>query len=150
MFYYTYKITNNLNGCIYVGVHKTKKLDDHYMGSGTILKLAYSKYGRHNFKKEILKFHQSQEDMYAHERAIVNEKFIARPDTYNLKTGGEGGFDYVNSILTKADRIERSRIGSLAFQEKMKDPMFYMDWYTKLMYSKHINKNRTVINQVLQ
>lgn len=136
MVYYTYKITNTVNGCIYVGVHKTKNPNDKYMGSGTVLKKAFKKYGLHNFKKEILKYHDSKETMYEHERKIVNYDFIKRTDTYNLKLGGEGGFDYVNSTMSDKDRQERSRVAYKAFQEKMKDPLFYMDWYTKLLESK--------------
>lgn len=40
MFYYLYEIRNNINGKIYVGVHKTKDINDGYMGSGKHLKYA--------------------------------------------------------------------------------------------------------------
>ena len=33
MYYIVYKITNELDGKIYIGVHKTKDIDDSYMVS---------------------------------------------------------------------------------------------------------------------
>lgn len=41
---YIYLITNNINGKIYVGKHYTNNINDCYMGSGKILKLAYNKH----------------------------------------------------------------------------------------------------------
>ena len=36
-YYYIYQITNLVNNKIYVGVHKTKDLNDGYMGSGKVI-----------------------------------------------------------------------------------------------------------------
>ncbi|ADJ19441.1 homing endonuclease [Acinetobacter phage 133] len=132
MFYFTYKTTNIKNGNFYVGVHKTSNLYDNYLGSGKVLKTAIKKYGPENFHTEILKVHYNQEDMYKHEASIVTEEFLTRPDTYNVKLGGKGGFDYVNQTLSKEDRQARSEYASRRFQLKMQDPFFYMDWYTKM------------------
>jgi hypothetical protein len=67
------------------------------MGSGKYLKYALKKYGIENFKKEILFVFSTPEEMYAKEAEIVNEEFLATENTYNLKIGGFGGWDYINS-----------------------------------------------------
>lgn len=55
MIYCLYQTTNLVNGKIYVGIHQSQSLDDAYLGSGKLLKAAIKKYGRKNFKREILK-----------------------------------------------------------------------------------------------
>lgn len=88
---YIYKITNKLNGKIYIGqcsgdIDATKK----YYGSGKLIKLAIEKYGIENFEKEIL------ETCADKNSANVAEIFyIKKYDTikcgYNISTGGNGG-----------------------------------------------------------
>lgn len=104
--YLIYKITNKVNGKIYIGKHQTDNLADGYMGSGTLIKLALKKHGVENFTKEILYFCSDFNTMNMMEEMLVNEAFVARKDTYNLKTGGEGG---IHSEETKRKMSEAKK-----------------------------------------
>ena len=82
---------------IYIGKHVTENKDDGYMGSGLRIRRAIAKYGLENFEKSILFECKSKQEMNKKEAEIVNEEFIARDDVYNIKLGGEGGWDYSNA-----------------------------------------------------
>lgn len=96
MVYLIYKVTNKLNNKIYIGKHKTKNKDDGYMGSGILIINAIKKHGKENFIKEILFECENESSMNILEKSIVNDEFIIRDDTYNIKLGGDGGWNYVN------------------------------------------------------
>ena len=88
MIHYLYQITNLINDKVYIGVHKTSNLEDGYMGSGKALSAAFVKYGKSNFKKDILEFFDTERAMYERELEIVDSLFVSRKDTYNLTEGG--------------------------------------------------------------
>ena len=69
-----YKITNTVNGKIYVGVHSTDDVDDGYMGSGKLIRLAIEKYGIDSFTKETLETFSSRRELLEAERALMSEK----------------------------------------------------------------------------
>ena len=117
MFYLIYKITNLLDGKYYIGAHKTSVKDDDYMGSGVMIKRAIEKYGIENFKKEILYECSSSSEMYAKEKELV----VISEDTYNLKEGGDGGFDYINS--NEELRIAKNRKAREVTNSRHKDKL---------------------------
>ena len=89
-----YITTNLLNGKKYVGSHCTDNIDDNYIGGGRYFIRAVSKYGKKNFRRDIL---EECEDIISARK--LEEKYIEihntlSPNGYNLSpTGGcEKGF----------------------------------------------------------
>lgn len=127
MYYYVYKITNLINGKIYVGKHKSVKtpFENGYYGSGKQITAAIKKYGIENFKKEVLQYCSSMEEMANKEAEIVTEDFVKRTDTYNMHKGGPGGWDHYNG---SDKHREKSRLGgqksSSRANNPFKDPEF--------------------------
>lgn len=115
MQYTIYQTTNNIDGKIYVGSHKTKNLNDGYMGSGKILNQAIDKYGIENFTKDIFHVFDTSKEMYDKEAEIVDESFVQRSDTYNIRLGGSGGWDHINDI-PKEERPNLVKIKELKEQ----------------------------------
>lgn len=105
MYYLIYQITNLINGKIYIGKHQTSNLDDEYFGSGNLIKRAIKKYGKDNFKKEILYFCNSIEEMNNLENNLVTEDFVKRNDTYNITIGGQGGWYHINTLEINTNRL---------------------------------------------
>lgn len=83
-----YKTTNLLNGKFYVG--KDKHNNPQYLGSGLKLVNAIKKYGRSNFRKEILEHCYDEEELCVKELQWT-QKLNAVELGYNLAEGGAGG-----------------------------------------------------------
>jgi group I intron endonuclease len=82
-----YKITNLINGKIYVG--QSRYNNENYFGSGHNITRAISKYGKENFKKEILE-HCTVESLC--DREVFWIKELNATDIsigYNLHVGGK-------------------------------------------------------------
>ena len=88
---YIYKTTNLISGKLYIG-QSTGTFDHSYLGSGKYLKRAIRKYGKENFKLEVLAFATTRlmlnglEMKYIYEyRQVFGKDFL-----YNITDGGEG------------------------------------------------------------
>jgi len=107
-----YKVINLLNRRYYYGVHETNNPNDNYLGSGIAIKRAVRKYGKHNFKKDILFTFKVSAEAYTKEVELLRNARQA-PLCYNLHEGGKGGFKYINeqglSDPRKAGRIAKEK-----------------------------------------
>lgn len=90
---YIYKTTNLLNGKIYIGKRVYRKKDDKwYLGSGIYLNRAIKKYGRENFKKEIIEWCNDKTHLNKREIYWIKQFNAINPKIgYNLSLGGDGG-----------------------------------------------------------
>ena len=88
-YFYVYIVSNIETKKQYVGEHFTTNLDDSYLGSGIYLNRAIKKYGKSNFKKEILEFCNSKEDAFLLQEHYITKFNTLLPNGYNISpTGG--------------------------------------------------------------
>lgn len=91
-----YKTKNLINGKFYIG--KDAKNKKTYLGSGKLLQHAIQKYGKENFKKEILEYCIDLKHLDEREVYWIN-KYNAIEKGYNLTEGGTGGDTWKNNKL---------------------------------------------------
>lgn len=144
MYYLIYKITNNVNNKIYIGKHQTENKNDDYMGSGKLLKRAIEKYGLDKFTKEILFECNSIEEMNQKEVEIVNEEFVSRLDTYNVKLGGNGGWDFCNK--NSKLQSQKSIKGWKKYGKTHPVLQAFNQYYNTLTYDEYIELQQKISN----
>jgi hypothetical protein len=84
-----YKTTNLINGKYYIGRHSTENINDGYLGSGVALRNAIKKYGKENFKREIILEALNSEYLWELEREIITKEMLTDPMCYNMTYGGK-------------------------------------------------------------
>lgn len=95
-YYHIYKIINLINHKIYIGRHYGK-IEDKYSGSGLLLNKAYKKYGKNNFKKELIEINNNLLENKNREKFWIKELNSFQPNGYNINEGGDGGDNITNN-----------------------------------------------------
>lgn len=96
-----YRITNLLTDRVYIGRHCTNKINDSYMGSGKKLLDDIKKYGKDQFKKEILYVFDTTDEMICKEIELIRYLFKNNIDTYNISRQGTGLLTHTEAVRKK-------------------------------------------------
>lgn len=116
---YVYKITNLKEGLFYYGSHKTIKLNDGYSSSSVNVRKDINRLGPENFKKEVVKFFNTSEEMFRYEEKMIR-KVLGHPNCYNRGVTPECKIK--NCVLVKDSeenfyyvKVDDPRIGKTLF-----------------------------------
>lgn len=118
-----YKITNLVNNKIYIGQEINE--NPQYFGSGKLIKMALAKYGKSNFKKEIIEI--CEDSIRLQEREIF---WIKELNSIDLSIGYNilrGGCNLSNETLEKF----RNREKLTGDKNPMYNTSFYKIWVEK-------------------
>lgn len=124
-FNFVYITTNLINGKQYIGDHSTNNLDDHYLGGGVYLNRSIKKYGKENFKKEILEQFGTKKEAFDAQKKYIDLYNTLKPKGYNISPAG--GHQCKDSISdeTKIKIKKNTKIAlskkEIIFSEKHKE-----------------------------
>ena len=91
---FIYKTTCLVNGKIYIGKHEGSE-SDNYLGSGTVFEFALKKYGRKNFKREILRRCETLHELRIWEHVFIKKYRAQDPSIgYNKADGDVNTSEY--------------------------------------------------------
>jgi group I intron endonuclease len=136
---FVYLTTNLINGKQYVGSHEGDE-NDSYLGSGRVFRKAIKKYGKENFKREILEYCNKEENL------ILEEKYIKKyntliPTGYNASP--TGGLHVVGS-LTEESRLKRNKKVSnklKSYYKNNKFPKETREKISKILLDKNMTRS---------
>lgn len=136
--YVVYKVTNTINGKIYIGM--TNNIKTRWSGNGTQYRTrsgnltgrpfwnAIQKYGWENFDKEILLSDLTMEEALEKEKEMIKKNNAnVKGIGYNVSPGGNGGLVYrkhPRGMLGKKHTLENKRQARLFMLDKKNNPMF--------------------------
>lgn len=105
------------------------------------------KYGRENFEREILEYCNSDEEMHLAEARYITEDVVNDKNSYNLKLGGDGGWDYVNNHHLGENTMESAHV---RFVELLKNEEFYKSWHDNVVKAKNTESYKQKVSKSLK
>lgn len=133
---YVYKTTNLINGKVYIGKSE-KEFTESYLGSGVLLSKAIKKYGRGNFKVELIEYCDTVDNLNDREKFWINE--YNGSSCYNIAEGGTGGNTmgnhpnkkaHYNSISKKISETLKGHI--VSDEQRKKQSKSHTGWFGRL------------------
>ncbi len=124
-FNFVYLTTNILNNKQYVGDHSTNDLSDNYLGSGKLLLLAIKKYGRKNFRKEILENCKCKQNAFFNQEKWINEYNTLVPTGYNISPKGGLKVRGCHSKETKLKISNSNKGKKISLKQKIAASIFH-------------------------
>lgn len=113
---FIYITTNMINGKRYIGQRKFSRKWQSYLGSGSVLRQAFEKYGRDNFIRDIVDIGYSAKELNDLEiEWIKNYNAYENKDFYNIADGGKSGNAFAGKteeeMLVIKNKISLSKRG---------------------------------------
>lgn len=152
---YVYKVTNKLNGKIYVGARARQELDLNYYGSGRKIKILVEELGKDNFDISLLEWCDTKEKMIERELYWIDKLHALNPKIgYNMARVGLWGRAIANlseeqkqKYYEKQSKAQSNRTwiykGNIAKRVKNEE----LEEYLQDSWIKGTNSNRKAINK---
>lgn len=145
---FIYKTTCLVNGKIYIGKHEGD-CNDNYLGSGELFLKAVRKYGRKNFKREILRHCNTLHELKIWEHVFIKKYHSQNPEIgYNIADGDVNTTEFNPAKLPLIRKkmscsIKKAYSNSKLRQKKSEDTKKYFEEHpeARLNLSEH-NKQR--------
>lgn len=123
---YVYRITNKMNGKVYVGLRKLSR-DRYwrqYLGSGKLIKAAISKYGADAFTKSLVSYAFTEEELQQQEWVEIQRLKRQGGAEYNLFTGIGAGGDTFSKLKTQTlDEVRAKQSRGIRSSMKYKNSL---------------------------
>lgn len=145
---YLYKIINNINNKIYIGITNDykRRWANHGLGN-TVIAKAIQKYGKHNFTFTILQSNISIEEIDQLEIDTIKKYNSLVPNGYNVSKGGRYNISAVGKIGHENNNAHLTYEEVKYIKEHRNLPMYvlYDNYCEKISYEsfKKIYKNQT-------